>query len=285
MTLVIISGEIDLSVASVVGLSSVLVGVLHEGGLPIPAAALLALAAGRGLRRLQRLPRRVRRAAVARGHHRHAGAVPGAGGRPARHPGGHRLPGAVDRPGDGQDRGLQHPARHGAVPRPGSRLHAAAALHLLRPRRLRHRAQQRGGALHRRRRAAHEAPAVRPVRRRLGAGRHLLHAALRQRPRRQRHGPGAAGHRGRAARRRLDLRRTRPAARRRRRGPAHRRHRQRPAARGRHGQRHQHHHRAAPRGLGGVHQRPGADLPQPPGREPGRVRPPSAPVGVGTQER
>ncbi len=46
MTLVIITGEIDLSVASVVGLSSVLLGVLHEGGMPIPAAALLALLAG-----------------------------------------------------------------------------------------------------------------------------------------------------------------------------------------------------------------------------------------------
>ncbi len=46
MTLVIVSGEIDLSVASVVGLSSVLVGVLHQHGLSIPLAALLALAAG-----------------------------------------------------------------------------------------------------------------------------------------------------------------------------------------------------------------------------------------------
>ncbi len=46
MTLVIITGEIDLSVASVVGLSSVLVGVLHQAGLPIPAAALIAVAVG-----------------------------------------------------------------------------------------------------------------------------------------------------------------------------------------------------------------------------------------------
>ena len=46
MTLVIITGEIDLSVASVVGLSSVLVGVLHEAGLSVPVAGLLALAAG-----------------------------------------------------------------------------------------------------------------------------------------------------------------------------------------------------------------------------------------------
>lgn len=47
MTMVMITGEIDLSVASVVGLSSVLVGVLHqEAGLSIPAAALVAIAVG-----------------------------------------------------------------------------------------------------------------------------------------------------------------------------------------------------------------------------------------------
>src|SRR5680860_583470 len=46
MTLVIVTGEIDLSVASVVGLSSVLVGVLFEAGFSIPAASVVALAAG-----------------------------------------------------------------------------------------------------------------------------------------------------------------------------------------------------------------------------------------------
>ena len=47
MTLVIITGEIDLSVASVVGLSSVLVGQLHhDAGLSIPVAAALALVVG-----------------------------------------------------------------------------------------------------------------------------------------------------------------------------------------------------------------------------------------------
>ena len=46
MTLVIVTGEIDLSVASVVGLSSVLVGDLHEQGLSIPLAGLVALLAG-----------------------------------------------------------------------------------------------------------------------------------------------------------------------------------------------------------------------------------------------
>jgi rhamnose transport system permease protein len=46
MALIIVTGEIDLSVASVVGLSSVLVGVLYQAGLPMAVAALLALAAG-----------------------------------------------------------------------------------------------------------------------------------------------------------------------------------------------------------------------------------------------
>jgi rhamnose transport system permease protein len=47
MTLVIITGEIDLSVASVVGLSSVLVGILHhDAGLSIPIAGVLAILAG-----------------------------------------------------------------------------------------------------------------------------------------------------------------------------------------------------------------------------------------------
>jgi rhamnose transport system permease protein len=46
MTAVIVTGEIDLSVASVVGLSSVLVGVLHQDGMPIPLAAVVALLAG-----------------------------------------------------------------------------------------------------------------------------------------------------------------------------------------------------------------------------------------------
>ena len=46
MTLVIITGEIDLSVASVVGLSSVLLGTLHDHGMSIPLAAVIALLAG-----------------------------------------------------------------------------------------------------------------------------------------------------------------------------------------------------------------------------------------------
>jgi rhamnose transport system permease protein len=46
MTLVIVSGEIDLSVASVVGLSSVLLGVLVDHGTSVPVASVIALLAG-----------------------------------------------------------------------------------------------------------------------------------------------------------------------------------------------------------------------------------------------
>jgi rhamnose transport system permease protein len=46
MTLVIITGEIDLSVASMVGLSSVVFGTVHQAGLPVPVAALVALLVG-----------------------------------------------------------------------------------------------------------------------------------------------------------------------------------------------------------------------------------------------
>ncbi|WP_044495697.1 ABC transporter permease [Nesterenkonia massiliensis] len=47
MTLVIITGQIDLSVASIMGLSSVLVGIFHvEWGLSIPVAGALAILVG-----------------------------------------------------------------------------------------------------------------------------------------------------------------------------------------------------------------------------------------------
>lgn len=47
MTMVIVTGEIDLSVASVVGLSSVVLGLLHQdAGFSIPIAALMAVLVG-----------------------------------------------------------------------------------------------------------------------------------------------------------------------------------------------------------------------------------------------
>ncbi len=46
MTLIIVTGEIDLSVASIVGLSSVLLGTLYQAGIPFEVAGVVALAAG-----------------------------------------------------------------------------------------------------------------------------------------------------------------------------------------------------------------------------------------------
>lgn len=46
MTLIIITGEIDLSVASIVGLSSVVLGTLHQAGLPIEVAGVVSIVVG-----------------------------------------------------------------------------------------------------------------------------------------------------------------------------------------------------------------------------------------------
>ncbi|MDN3497242.1 ABC transporter permease [Planococcus sp. APC 4015] len=46
MTLIIITEEIDLSVASIVGLSSVMTGILTQAGLPFPIAAIAAVLVG-----------------------------------------------------------------------------------------------------------------------------------------------------------------------------------------------------------------------------------------------
>jgi rhamnose transport system permease protein len=48
MTFVIINGEIDLSVASMMGLSAAVVAYLFEAGVPMPVAILVALAVGAG---------------------------------------------------------------------------------------------------------------------------------------------------------------------------------------------------------------------------------------------
>ena len=57
MTLVIITGEIDLSVASMVGLTSVTLGLLHQGGHADPRRRRGRAPRRRGRRRAQRLPR------------------------------------------------------------------------------------------------------------------------------------------------------------------------------------------------------------------------------------
>ena len=55
MTFVIISGEIDLSVASMMGLAAAVAAALYEPGVPMPLAILVALAVGAAIRPAQRL--------------------------------------------------------------------------------------------------------------------------------------------------------------------------------------------------------------------------------------
>ena len=81
------TGEIDLSVASMLGLSGTLLGYLLQHGWTIWPAMLAALVVGARRRRAQRRAGHQARAAVDRRHHRHADPVP----RPrrdasARHP-------------------------------------------------------------------------------------------------------------------------------------------------------------------------------------------------------
>ena len=207
MTLVIITGEIDLSVASVVGLSSVLVGILHQDfGFSIPVAALLAILAGAvagafngflvAYVGLPSLAVTIGTLALYRG------LAVGLLGTTA----------VTDFPEKWTDLAKQRIGESSypviVIPFLVLLVLFVLLLHFLvvRQRRLRDRAQRRGRALHRRQRGSHEAHPLRAHRRRVGAGRRLLHAALRQRPRRQRHRARAPGDRGSPARRRLDLR-------------------------------------------------------------------------------
>src|SRR4051794_11038300 len=172
----------------------------------------------RAMRRAQRLPGHPAGAAVAGRDDRDAGALPRPGVRDPRRPGGHRLPDQLPEPGAGQLRRHADPQSHDPLRDPGGDLRRDAAPHRGGPVDLRDRRQRRGGAL---RRPAGQADQVLAVRRLGGgrrAGRHRLHDALRQRARRQRHGPRAVGRRLRPARRRVDLRWPRQPAGRHRRG-------------------------------------------------------------------
>src|SRR5436853_7677211 len=46
MTLIIINGEIDLSVASIMGMAACILAALHAKGVPVPISILVALLAG-----------------------------------------------------------------------------------------------------------------------------------------------------------------------------------------------------------------------------------------------
>ena len=77
MTLIVIAGEIDLSVESMAGLSSAVLGFLWAAGVPLPIAVLLGHRDGRPRRADERPVRGARRPAVAGRHARHARPVPG----------------------------------------------------------------------------------------------------------------------------------------------------------------------------------------------------------------
>ncbi len=72
MTFVIIAGEIDLSVASVMAWSAAVLASLHEHDVPFALAIVVALAAAGARRPRPRLPHRQGRSAVARRHARRA---------------------------------------------------------------------------------------------------------------------------------------------------------------------------------------------------------------------
>ena len=76
MTLIIIAGEIDLSVESMAGLSSAILGFLWAAGVPMEIAIAVVLVVGVLGGLLERPARRARRSAVAGRDPRDAGAVP-----------------------------------------------------------------------------------------------------------------------------------------------------------------------------------------------------------------
>ena len=95
MTLIIINGEIDLSVASVMGLAACVMAWLFQLGVPLPLALVAALAAGRGRRAVQRLLDRLCRPAVARRDPRRPDRLSRHRPHPGRGPGDRRLSGLV----------------------------------------------------------------------------------------------------------------------------------------------------------------------------------------------
>ena len=250
MTLIIVTGEIDLSVASIVGLSSAVMGWLWNQGLTIETIIPLCMLLGALLGAvngvfvtvfgLPSLAVTIGTLALFRGlayvvlgdeavadcPYTYTSWVTGTMG-------GTSIPN-VTIPLVVLAAGVRRrPARHAR-----------------RPLAVRHGRQRGGGPLRRHARPDGQVLAVRRVRRGLGARRRLLDAALLQRPRQQRGRPGARRRRVGAARRRLDLRRPRHALGRRRRRPAARHPAERAAPGGRVGRRAPGRHRAAAHRLG-----------------------------------
>ena len=98
MTFVIINGEIDLSVASVMAFSACVLASAHEAGVPFPLAIVLALAAAAAARVRPGPGGGPDRHLVAGRDAGRADRLPGGGAHPARGPLDRRLPRLVRRP-------------------------------------------------------------------------------------------------------------------------------------------------------------------------------------------
>ncbi|CAM5682657.1 hypothetical protein SALBM311S_05917 [Streptomyces alboniger] len=158
-------------------------------------------APGCGLRTDQRTAGDPARTAVPRRHHRHDGRLPGHRADRARLRRGHRLPHPVPGLRVRTHRRHVHPVRAPALPRAARDRRGRAARHPVRAVPVRGRRQRGGRQV---RRCPRQTAEVDPVHRDRADGlahRHLLGAALRQRPLRQRHRTRTLRRRGRPARR------------------------------------------------------------------------------------
>ena len=189
LTLVIVAAEIDLSVASVLALSSALMGYLWNHGLALELIMPICLVVGALCGAFNGVLVTRLGPAVAGGHDRHARAVPRAGLRGHRRRVGHGLPRHVDRP----RASATSPAR--SIPNPivlfaraRGRVRRRAARHAVRALDLRHRRQRGGRVLLRPAREADQADAVRRLRHGGRARRHRHLAAQLDRRRQRRPG-------------------------------------------------------------------------------------------------
>ena len=222
MTLIIITGEIDLSVASIAGLTSALMGVLWAGGMDIWLVLAISLLAGIAagmfngfliaVLGLPSLAVTIGTLALFRGL-----ALVTIGDNAVAN-----FPKALTAFFTSKLGGTGIPTVMIGVVARHCLLRGPAALHAVRPRALRHRLQQGGRQLRGHQGGPQQVLALRGIRCRLRPGRDLLDAALHQRPQRQRVRTGTGRHRRCPARRRLDLRRQGIHSRRHRRCPADR---------------------------------------------------------------
>ncbi len=95
MTLIIISGEIDLSVAAVMGLSATVFGILYQNNVPLPLAGVVDIGRRAVVRRVQRRVDRIRKFAIPRRDAGRVGRLSRIGFRPFRRSIRDELPGLV----------------------------------------------------------------------------------------------------------------------------------------------------------------------------------------------